>query len=154
MTAGAQGDDVNAEVPREQRSQRERRPRNEEHRHEGKDHDGLPFYERKQAEGQRKNVKKGGHGKGNWGDDKKPIAEEGNADAAEETKEPRRERREKKEEPKPEPEEEYEEVGFTYSDYLKQKEEKSSNLAAAQTREHEKLNTKNLQHNQHEDLYI
>lgn len=158
MTAGGQGEDVNAEVPREPRTQRERRPRNEEHRHEGKDHDGLPFYERKQADGQRRNPKKGGHGKGNWGDDKKPVAEGEAANvegaAAEETKEPRRERRERREEPKPEPEEEVEEVGFTYADYLQQKEAKTANLASAQTREHEKLNAKNLQQIQRDDLGV
>lgn len=150
VTSGAEGD-INAEVNQERRTQRERRPRNEEHRNEGKDHDGLPFFERKQAHPDRKDYKKGGHGKGNWGDDKKPV--EG-AEGAEETKEPRRERREKKPEVVAEPEEEVEEVGFTYADYLNQKSEKNANLTVAQQREHDKLNTKNLQQLKVEDTHI
>jgi hypothetical protein len=90
-------------------------------------------------------MKKGGHGKGNWGDEKKPIAEEPEGEkAAEETKEhPRRERREKKPEAVPEKVEEEEEVGFTLQDYLNQK---KATTAATATRAHEKLDTKHLQH--------
>lgn len=151
QTAGA-GEDINAEANVDRKNQRQGRPRNEEHRFEGKDHDGAQYFDRKQAN-PNKNVKKGGHGKGNWGDDKKPV--EG-AENAEETKEPRerRERREKKEEPEPVKEESEEEVGFTYADYLNQQSSKTANLASAQARDHDKLNTKNLQQQKQEDTKI
>lgn len=159
--AGGENEDVNAEAQTEDRTQRSRRggynPRgpHTEHRHEGKDHDGLPFFERKQGDkpGQgRKDFKKGGHGKGNWGDNTKPVADQVEGEtkpAGEETKEaPRRERRERKPEPEPEKVEEVEEVGFTLQDYLNQKAAKTTGvLGATGTREHEKLNTKGLKHN-------
>ena len=92
-------------------------------------------------------MKKGGHGKGNWGDEKKPLleGEEPTADAtapAEETKErPQRERRERREEVVEKVESE-EEEGFTLQDYLNQKAAKNVKLSAENTREHEKLNVK------------
>lgn len=60
-------------------------------------------------------MKKGGHGKGNWGDATKPAGEEGAEElvegaAVEEQKRPRRER---KEEVVPEKVESEEEEGFT-----------------------------------------
>jgi hypothetical protein len=94
------------------------------------------------------NFKKGGFGKGNWGDETKPIVEgetPATEGATEEAKEPRRERRERKPEPVPEKVEEEEEVGFTLQDYLNQKASKTSNqLTAAQTREREAINQKGL----------
>jgi hypothetical protein len=74
-------------------------------------------------------LKKGGYGKGNWGDETKPIVE-GETPATEgtneDTTEPRRERRERKPEPVPEKVEEEEEVGFTLQDYLNQKAAKTT----------------------------
>jgi hypothetical protein len=91
-------------------------------------------------------LKKGGHGKGNWGDATKPATEEGTEEvvegaAAEEQKRPRRER---KEEVVPEKVESEEEEGFTLQDYLNQKAAKNVKLTADTTRQHETLNTKAL----------
>lgn len=96
-------------------------------------------------------MKKGGHGKGNWGDDKKPVEGQEPEGEVEETKQPpreRRERRERKEEPKEavqEKVESEEEEGFTLQDYLNQKAASgTTQLTAAQTREHEKFSAKGL----------
>lgn len=158
--AGEGAEDINAEVPQERRTQRREGgnhrgaggfgPRDQEHRHVGKAREEFHPFDRKSGTGAgKKDQKKGGHGKGNWGtaeDDVKQavegeVAEKKEETTAEETKEqrPRRERREKEQEP--EKVESEEEVGFTLQDYLNQKAAKGT-LATATLREHEKLDTK------------
>lgn len=95
--------------------------------------------------------KKQGGGRGDWGDDTKPVEEgeegkkEEGEDANEESKGKgeRRERRGRKEEEKVEASEEEEEVGFTYEDFLAQQQAKNKNLPTAKGRTHEKVEDKN-----------
>lgn len=158
---GVENEDINATVPQEKKTNRREGghhmdkggygPRDMEHHFTGKQREEAHPFDRKSGTGAgRKDMKKGGHGKGNWGDEKKPITEDAAGEekekGAEETKEhPRRERRERKPEAVPEKVEEEEEVGFTLQDYLNQKNAKGP-LAHAEARQHEKLNEKGLQH--------
>lgn len=128
--AGTENEDINAAVPDEHRTQRREGghhfhsggygPRDTEHHFTGKAREEAHPFDRHSGTGAgKKDFKKGGHGKGNWGDEKKPIVEvpEGEKTGEETKEQPRRERREKKPEPEPVVEEE-EEVGFTLQDYL------------------------------------
>jgi hypothetical protein len=109
-------------------------------------------------------AKKGGEGRGSWGDDRKPKVEgeEGEEKTGEvrekrapreprekrEPREPRekREPREPKEEVKAEPVVEEEEVGFTLEDFYAQKAAKSQGLNKKhEVRQHEKIDAKNIQ---------
>ena len=89
--------------------------------------------------------KKGGGGRGDWGDETKPIEEgeeekKGEGEDNEESK-GKRERKPRREEEKVEESEE--EEGFTYEDYLAQQQAKNKNLPTAQGRKHEKVEDKN-----------
>jgi len=89
-------------------------------------------------------VKKGGHGRGNWGTEKKDgETEETKGTEEETTAEPREET--KREEPVEE-EVEYEEVGVSLDDFLAQKKANQKGLLAkAGGRDHEKSNLKGVE---------
>lgn len=134
-------------------------------RYEGKRREEAHPFDRKDGTGKaHRGDRKGGEGRGAWGDDKKAGDDEvadatAKPDAAnprkdrkqrEERKEraerPQRERRQPVEEEKvAEPVVEEEEIGFTLDDFKAQKAAKASGVQMhGSTREHEKMNTKNI----------
>lgn len=98
----------------------------------------------------KKDMAKGGHGKGNWGTDKDQVAEDKDQIAATDAPAeaaPAEEKVEVKEEKPAEPEIVYQEVGITLDDYLAQQQANSKGLLNQQAngRTHEKLNTKGIE---------
>ena len=101
----------------------------------------------------KKDMAKGGHGKGNWGTDKADAGAAAAADDKEQTEateapaEATEEKVEVKEEKPAEPEIVYQEVGITLDDYLAQQQANSKGLLGqkANGRAHEKMSTKGIE---------
>ena len=131
-TAVAGGEGEEGQVDRPKTGGRGERRHRE---YTGKAREEAHPYDRKSGTGAgKKDVKKGGHGKGNWGTEKKDG----------ETEQKPAEEEVKREEPVEEEEVvEYEEVGVSLDDFLAQKKANSKGmLATAAGRTHEKANTK------------
>lgn len=134
--AGAEGED-GAQVDRPKTGDKEKRF----HKYTGKAREEAHPYDKKSGTGRgKRDQQKGGHGKGNWGNDKKP-------DASETTPAQEKPEEETKKEQVPEEEPvQYEEIGLSIEDFLAQKQATSKGLLkTAGGRTHEKTNTKGIE---------